>query len=143
MQSGRGFESDDWKQVALSILTDVFAETVRRSSSAGGSGESAFSLASFFRTFAFGGGRARGGPVRGNVGYLVGENGPEFLVPGQHGFVQPLQGDLYRGAGRAPLNVTNNFNGTDFTLDFERNIPLFANPIAHSVANAAAQAERI
>ena len=81
--------------------------------------------------------------VRENVGYLVGENGPEFLVPGQDGFVQPLQNNLNRASGRGPINVVNNFNGTDFTQNFQENIPFFANPIGQSVAIAAAQAERI
>ena len=41
------------------------------------------------QVFSLGGARAMGGPVRGGVPYLVGERGPEVIVPRGPGFVQP------------------------------------------------------
>jgi hypothetical protein len=37
----------------------------------------------------FGGFRAGGGPVQGGRAYVVGERGPELMIPGQSGFVVP------------------------------------------------------
>ena len=122
----RGFESGDWKAAALSIIADIFAESLRSARDSEGGGGIA-GVARFFANF--GGGRARGGPVRGNIGYLVGENGPEFLIPGQDGFVQPLQNSLSRGAAGAPVTNVINFNGTDFTRDMTRNLNTFAGRI--------------
>lgn len=45
-------------------------------------------LGSIFSSF-FGGARATGGPVNPNKAYLVGENGPELMVPGQSGTIIP------------------------------------------------------
>lgn len=39
--------------------------------------------------FKFGGWRAKGGPVKANRGYIVGENGPEYMVPKTSGHVVP------------------------------------------------------
>jgi hypothetical protein len=54
--------------------------------------------------FTLGGPQAEGGPVRGGVGYLVGERGPELFVPGSSGGIIP-NGALGAG-GPVSLNVT-------------------------------------
>lgn len=49
----------------------------------------------------FGGGKAAGGPIQAGVPYLVGEKGPELIVPSASGFVIPnggLQGPSQVGA---------------------------------------------
>lgn len=51
----------------------------------------------------FGGARATGGPVAANKAYLVGENGPELMVPGQSGTIIPNSRLAASGAGQ----VTN------------------------------------
>lgn len=48
---------------------------------------------------AFGGKRARGGPVVPGKTYLVGENGPEYVTPNRRGYVHP------NGSGSAPSRV--------------------------------------
>lgn len=55
-----------------------------------------------FLSSLFGGARAMGGPVAAGVPYLVGERGPEIVVPRQHGTVLPNH-----ALGRPPQ--TNNF----------------------------------
>jgi hypothetical protein len=40
-------------------------------------------------TIGFGGGRASGGPVSAGMAYMVGERGPEMIVPSQSGYVIP------------------------------------------------------
>lgn len=51
-------------------------------------------------------GRASGGPVTGNTPYVVGERGPEVMVPGRSGTVIP---NSNLGGGGTTINV--NFNG--------------------------------
>lgn len=56
-----------------------------------------------------GGGRASGGPVRSGTGYVVGEAGPEWFVPGANGYIIPnhvmTRPALGAGAG-VTINVT-------------------------------------
>lgn len=47
-------------------------------------------------------GRATGGPVSSQRGYLVGEHGPELFVPPSDGRILPLQGD---GARRVEVSI--------------------------------------
>ena len=54
----------------------------------------------------FGGGRQQGGPVRSGQFYVVGEEGPEILVPGGAGQVIPNS-----GVGGIVLHQTNNISG--------------------------------
>jgi hypothetical protein len=68
---------------------------------------SLFPGGSFFSNF-FGGFRANGGPVSSGKGYIVGERGPEWFMPGTSGSIIP-GGD---GGGIA-IYQTNHFNGGD------------------------------
>jgi hypothetical protein len=56
----------------------------------------------------FGGPRAEGGPVQAGRAYLVGERGPEFIVPRTSGTVLP--NGVAPGGGR-PISVTIHMNG--------------------------------
>lgn len=53
----------------------------------------------------FGGGRAIGGPVNPNYGYMVGESGPERFVPNVPGRIEP--------AGGGNVTINNNARGID------------------------------
>lgn len=55
----------------------------------------------------FGGARARGGPVFSGTPYLVGENGPELMVPRTSGLIVPNE-DLSRMGGGQVINNTFN-----------------------------------
>jgi tape measure domain-containing protein len=56
---------------------------------------------------AFGGARAAGGPVSAGKAYLVGEKGPELMVPGRSGMVIPNSA-LARAGGGASITVVQN-----------------------------------
>lgn len=55
----------------------------------------------------FGGGRASGGPVSAGKFYVVGENGPELLMPGSSGTVLPNAAMAGGGGG---ITITQNIN---------------------------------
>ena len=59
---------------------------------------------------AFGGPRARGGPVTANTPYLVGENGPELFTPSGSGSITPNNRTEVGGGGS--VSVVNNFSIT-------------------------------
>jgi hypothetical protein len=62
------------------------------------------------------GARAEGGPVSSGSPYMVGERGPEIIVPGQSGTVIPNHKLPTAAAPAAPtihLHVTNDFRGAD------------------------------
>lgn len=65
----------------------------------------------------FGGGRATGGPVVPGQYYVVGENGPEVLVPGTSGTVIPNGG----GGGGVVINVNNTASGVEATATARTN----------------------
>jgi len=66
----------------------------------------------------FGGARAAGGPVSGNVPYLIGERGPELFVPGGSGTVVPNH--ALAGAAGSTYNVTVNVQGGGSRDDNQR-----------------------
>ena len=79
--------------------------------------------------FAFGGGKAAGGPVMGGTSYLVGERGAEIFTPSSSGFITPnsrmgggtvinlnVSGAIDpEGTARSIINVLNNsfYRGTN------------------------------
>jgi hypothetical protein len=79
--------------------------------------------------FAFGGGKAAGGPVMGGTSYLVGERGAEIFTPSGNGVITPnnkLGGNTTinlnvtgaidpEGTARSIINVLNNsyYRGTN------------------------------
>lgn len=64
-----------------------------------------------FLTGLFGGGRASGGPVMGGRAYLVGERGPEIMVPNSAGTVVPN----HALTGQAPNVTIHNYSGQKVT----------------------------
>jgi len=62
----------------------------------------------------FGGGKAGGGPVYPGQYYVVGENGPEVLVPNTAGTVIPNAGTAAGASGAISVQVVN--NGTPQTV---------------------------
>jgi hypothetical protein len=55
---------------------------------------------------AFGGGKAKGGPVAGGTSYLVGERGPELFTPNTSGMITP--NNRLSGSGANVFNITVN-----------------------------------
>ena len=76
----------------------------------------------------FGGGKAKGGPVKSDTAYLVGEKGPELFVPQSNGSIVP-NNRLGNGAmaSQAAGPITNNFNTYNINaLDAKSVAQLFA-----------------
>lgn len=96
-----------FSQQLVKQLLSSFGGGAQSGAMASGSASSGIDLAGIIGSF-FGGGRASGGPVRGNKLYEVGERGPEllqmggrnYMIPGRDGYVQPnvstQGGDLYQ-----------------------------------------------
>ncbi|MCH2090307.1 MAG: tape measure protein [Pseudoxanthomonas sp.] len=100
--------ADDWAQTITSSIRGMGSSN--QSASASGGASSGIDWGSLIGSL-FGGGRASGGPVRGNKLYEVGERGPEllqmggrnYMIPGRDGYVQP-------NAPGAGVVVTQNIN---------------------------------
>lgn len=69
-------------------------------------------------------GRQRGGPVRANQPYIVGELEPELFVPKQAGTVHPSLADFPVGEGGGGSSITN----TNISSNFELNNPALLTP---------------
>lgn len=70
----------------------------------------------------FGGARAAGGPVKRDMPYLVGEEGPELFVPNSSGSIVPndaLRSTTAGGmiGGEVTVNVVNNANGAQASVN--------------------------
>lgn len=112
---------DVFKNVAQQIIADLVRIQLQKAIvgslgnllSTGSSAFSGFSFESSWlndpnATVNLAGARATGGPVNANLPYLVGERGPEIIVPGQSGQVIPNH--ELSGLGSSG-GVTNNFYG--------------------------------
>lgn len=65
---------------------------------------------------ALGGGRAGGGPVQAGIPYLVGEKGPEIVIPNRNSTVVPNDKSVQMMGGQTTVNINVNagiFMGTD------------------------------
>jgi hypothetical protein len=69
--------------------SDIFKVILNPGSPGGGGGSGSSIVSRFLDFFNFGGARASGGPVDAFRPYLVGEKGPELMVPGRAGTVIP------------------------------------------------------
>lgn len=112
-----GFTSGNWKQSLATSLVALIASSFTEGSEQGLGGGRGGGVLGFLN---FGGRRQRGGPVRADQAYLVGEDGPELLVPGQRGFVQPLQNGMGARNVNVSLNYTN--NGVDYGVDAQEQL---------------------
>jgi hypothetical protein len=93
---------DDLKKVALSAMADIAAASFRGLFSSIGGGGGVGGLLSGLATSLLGApGRATGGPVSGGRGYVVGERGPEYFVPGTSGRIERMGG----GGGARDVRV--------------------------------------
>lgn len=87
---------DDLRRIALKVIDDIAAQAIRglfpvSGGIAGGGGIGGLlDLGGLVGGVLGLPGRATGGPVSANRGYLVGERGPELFVPGSAGRVEPL-----------------------------------------------------
>lgn len=61
-----------------------------------------------------GGGKAEGGPVQANTAYLVGERGPELLLPSRPGYIVP-----YAGLGRS-IALPDQQTQTTLEIDYDK-----------------------
>ena len=99
---------DDLRKVALSVLADISAQSIRTNIGAlfgggsSGGGGLVGSLASAASSLFGLPGRATGGPVTGGRAYMVGERGPELFVPTSSGRIETAR------AARGTVNVTVN-----------------------------------
>lgn len=91
------------KMVVYQNITKPMATGISESVSSGAFGD-------FFKGI-FGGGRATGGPVNPGQYYVVGENGPEVLVPNTAGTVIPAGGGM-GGGGTSNVTINIDASGT-------------------------------
>lgn len=101
-------------QTLQRMAADLLASSILQklgslfSASGGGAGGGGFwaTAASAFGSF-FGGGKASGGPVMAGVPYLVGERGPELMVPSTSGKIVPNNA---LGGGQPNIRIVNAFD---------------------------------
>lgn len=105
--SGKSF-SDILTSIGQDILRITTQQLVTKPLKAGiegffnsGGGSAIGSGISSFFSGLFGGARAGGGPVSGGRAYLVGERGPEIMIPGSSGTIIP------NGAGGGGVTINN------------------------------------
>lgn len=81
----------------------------------------------------FSGARASGGQVTANKAYLVGERGPEMLVPSRNAHVIP---NSKMGGGGGPVQVVYQFQGGVTEADLGRALPLLVERTKREVVDA-------
>lgn len=116
IQRGKfGFE--DLRRVALSVLSEIAAASIRSGldslgSGSGGSGGLLSSFGSLLGGVLGAPGRATGGPVSPGRAYRVGERGPELFVPTSSGRIET--GAVGAGGAniRLTINVSDNGRGS-------------------------------
>lgn len=97
----RGLDQDIAQMILRKSITEPLGNAISGAIKDSGVGSSLMSF------FGFGGAKASGGPVSGGQAYLVGENGPEIMVPGGSGTVVPNS-----ALGGMGSNVNIHFNVT-------------------------------
>lgn len=101
------------RRITQQLLSRALTQGLERL--AGGTGGGLFST---IATGLFGGFRAKGGPVSSGKGYIVGENGPEFFMPGTSGSIVPSAAGFSAPAmpsmgGGVVVNFTNQVEGAE------------------------------
>ena len=112
-----GISSGDWKNALLSTLVPLIASAWGQGSEEGGG-----LLGNIGGIFGGIPRRQSGGSARRGMPYLVGENGPELFVPGQTGFVNPLQRSAQQRNMTPVINQNFNYSGVDFSDERKRGI---------------------
>lgn len=116
IQRGKfGFE--DLRRVALSVLSEIAAASVRSGleslgGGSRGSGGLLSSLGSILGSLIGAPGRATGGPVSPGRAYRVGERGPELFVPTSAGRVETGEIGSAGANIRLTINVSDNGRGS-------------------------------
>ena len=113
LMDGSKSAKDAFKDFVANILDGIaqivaqnLTEQLLGSFGSTGGGASGGWLSGLFGAF-FGGARASGGPVYPGRAYLVGEEGPELVVPSASGTVIPADRTAaMRGGGRGATNIT-------------------------------------
>lgn len=95
---------DDFIKQLARMAAQKFTESLFGAPGTSGGGGFGDILGSFFSSF--GGARASGGPVMAGVPYLVGEKGPELVVPSASGTVLTAQQTARMGRGGGVTNIT-------------------------------------
>ncbi|WP_339822959.1 tail tape measure protein [uncultured Parasphingorhabdus sp.] len=108
-------EFEDMRRVALSVMNDIAGAAINGGLSSlfgGGSGSSGGGLlnigTSLLSAFLGAPGRATGGPVSGGRAYMVGERGPELLVPTAAGRIEQLVSASAAPNIRLTINISDN-----------------------------------
>ena len=79
------------------------------------------------------GAKATGGPVTAGKAYMVGEKGPEIMVPGRNGNIIP---NHKVGGGGQPVQIVYQFQGGVTEADLGRAIPLLVERTKREVVDA-------
>ncbi len=121
IQTGK-FGFDDLRRVALSVLSEIAAASIRSGleslagGGSGGGGGGVGGLLSSITTIlgsVFGApGRATGGPVSPGRPYTVGENGPELFVPTSSGRIETGGFGRSQSSLNMTINVSDNGSGS-------------------------------
>ena len=110
--TGKGSFSDMVQSILKDMAKMIVYQNVMKpmASSISDSIGSSGGIGGFFSSL-FGGGRANGGPVNPGQYYVVGENGPEILVPNSSGTVIPNGGGM-GGGGSTSVVINIDASGT-------------------------------
>ncbi len=120
IQTGK-FGFDDLRRVALSVLSEIAAASIRSGleSLAGGGGGGGggiggliSSISAIFGSVLGAPGRATGGPVSPGRPYTVGENGPELFVPTSSGRIETGGFGRSQSSLNMTINVSDNGRGS-------------------------------
>lgn len=98
------------KQLAAQAIAAKIAEKIFGTTNASGksNGDGLLNTAITFIGSYFGGGKASGGPVMAGVPYMVGERGPEMMIPATAGKIVPNNA---LGGGNQNIRIVNQFDG--------------------------------
>ncbi|QFQ87314.1 tape measure protein [Paracoccus kondratievae] len=135
---------DGLAQVLKQIAADIINSGIRNAlmgqfGSAGGGGGGFFS--SLFGGL-FGGFRAAGGPVDPGRAYVVGEKGPELIVPKSAGMVIPNHKLRGGGGGSSSVSLTVDLRGTTGDRELDAKIASAGRAILAQVPQAMSEAQK-
>lgn len=140
---GTATAKDAFKSMARSIIAELYRVLVVQRMVASITGAMGFGggKGTSFLTSLFGGFRAQGGAVSANRPYVVGENGPEMLVPSTSGRVIP--NNQMGGGGGQPIIVNQTINvSTGVQQTVRTEIKQLMPQIAESAKQAVVDAKR-
>lgn len=132
MVDGTKTAKDAFRDMAKAIIAELYKVLVVQQLV--GSVEKGTGLAGAIGSaLGFSGVRASGGQVTANKAYLVGERGPEMLVPSRNAHVIP---NSKMGGGGGPVQVVYQFQGGVTEADLGRALPLLVERTKREVVDA-------